>query len=160
MNKYRRNRRQCCQNDRHTNCAEQPLFALILGCNVGFQVFRSRDFPCARIKNTQAAPRVVPKKGIMIPIKVSICLTAFVLQYYLFLLNPASSRYSGCSFKSPSFPRRNAEPTFLFVYLHIVKARLLQIRLQLGVLVDGHAADDLRPLLVLVRIAVAFVADE
>ena len=46
------------------------------------------------------------------------------------------------------------------MYLHIVKARLLQIRLQLGVLVDGHAADDLRPLLVLVRIAVAFVADE
>ena len=28
------------------------------------------------IKNTQAAPSVVPKKGIMIPIKVSICLTA------------------------------------------------------------------------------------
>ena len=55
---------------------------------------------------------------------------------------------------------RNAEPAFLFVYLHIVKASLLQIRLQLGVLVDGHAADDLRPLLVLVRIAVAFVADE
>ena len=41
----------------------------------------------------------VPKKGIMIPIKVSIRLTAFVLQYYLFRLNPASSRYSGCSFK-------------------------------------------------------------
>ena len=61
---------------------------------------------------------------------------------------------------APSFPRRNAEPAFLFVYLHIVKACLLQIRLQLGVLVDGHAADDLRPLLVLVRIAVAFVADE
>ena len=51
------------------------------------------------MKNTQAEPSVVPKKGIMIPIKVSIRLTAFVLQYYLFRLNPASSRYSGCSFK-------------------------------------------------------------
>ena len=50
-------------------------------------------------KNTQADPSVVPKKGIMIPRKVSICLTAFALQYYLFRLNPASSRYSGCSFK-------------------------------------------------------------
>ena len=50
------------------------------------------------IKNTQAAPSAVPKKGIMIPRKVSIRLTAFALQYYLFLLNPASSRYSGCSF--------------------------------------------------------------
>lgn len=39
------------------------------------------------------------KKGIMIPRKVSIRLTAFALQYYLFRLNPASSRYSGCSFK-------------------------------------------------------------
>ena len=39
------------------------------------------------------------EKGIMIPRKVSFCLTAFALQYYLFLLNPASSRYSGCSFK-------------------------------------------------------------
>ena len=28
-----------------------------------------------------------------------------------------------------SFSRRDAEPTFLFVYLHIVKACLLQIRL-------------------------------
>ena len=37
------------------------------------------------IKNTQAAPSVVPKKGIMIPMKVSIRLTAFILQYYLFL---------------------------------------------------------------------------
>ena len=55
-----------------------------------------RDF---FIKNTQAAPSAVPKKGIMIPRKVSICLTAFALQYYLFFLNPASSRYSGCSFK-------------------------------------------------------------
>ena len=54
-----------------------------------------RDF---FIKNTQAAPNVVPKKGIMIPRKVSIRLTAFILQYYLFFLNPASSRYSGCSF--------------------------------------------------------------
>ena len=51
------------------------------------------------IKNTQAAPSAVPKKGIMIPRKVSIRLTAFALQYYLFFLNPASSRYSGCSFK-------------------------------------------------------------
>ena len=50
-------------------------------------------------KNTQAAPSVVPKKGTMIPRKVSICLTAFALQYYLFLLNPASSRYSGCAFR-------------------------------------------------------------
>ena len=32
-----------------------------------------RDF---FIKNTQAEPSVVPKKGIMIPRKVSICLTA------------------------------------------------------------------------------------
>ena len=55
-----------------------------------------RDF---FIKNTQAEPSVVPKKGIMIPRKVSICLTAFALQYYLFLLNPASSRYSGCAFR-------------------------------------------------------------
>ena len=31
--------------------------------------------------------------------KVKVCLTAFALQYYLFLLNPASSRYSGCPFK-------------------------------------------------------------
>ena len=54
-----------------------------------------RDF---FIKNTQAAPSVVPKKGIMIPRKVSICLTAFALRFYLFLLKPASSRYSGCSF--------------------------------------------------------------
>jgi len=54
-----------------------------------------RDF---FIKNTQAAPSVVPKKGIMIPKKVSICLTAFALQHYLFFLNPALSRYSGCSF--------------------------------------------------------------
>ena len=37
------------------------------------------------IKNTQAAPSVVPKKGIMIPMKVSIRLTAFALQRYLFL---------------------------------------------------------------------------
>lgn len=37
------------------------------------------------IKNTQAEPSAVPKKGIMIPRKVSICLTAFILQYYLFL---------------------------------------------------------------------------
>jgi len=51
------------------------------------------------IKNTQAAPSAVPKKGIMIPRKVSICLTAFALQYYLFFLNPASSRYSGCAFR-------------------------------------------------------------
>ena len=43
------------------------------------------------IKNTQAEPSVVPKKGIMIPIKVSIRLTAFALLYYLFLLKPASS---------------------------------------------------------------------
>lgn len=50
------------------------------------------------IKNTQAAPSVVPKKGIMIPRKVSICLTAFALRFYLFLLKPASSRYSGCDF--------------------------------------------------------------
>ena len=41
-----------------------------------------RDF---FIKNTQAEPSAVPKKGIMIPRKVSICLTAFILQYYLFL---------------------------------------------------------------------------
>ena len=33
------------------------------------------------IKNTQAAPSVVPKKGIMIPRKVSICLTAFALRF-------------------------------------------------------------------------------
>ena len=46
------------------------------------------------------------------------------------------------------------------MYLNIVKARLLQIRLQLGVLVDGHAADDFRPLLVPVRVAVAFITDE
>ena len=65
-----------------------------------------------------------------------------------------------CSCLISSFPRRNAQPAFLFVYLHLVKARLLQIRLQLGILVDGHAADELRPFLVLVRIAVAFVADE
>ena len=32
------------------------------------------------------------------PRKVSICLTAFALRFYLFLLKPASSRYSGCSF--------------------------------------------------------------
>ena len=55
-----------------------------------------RDF---FIKNTQAEPSAVPKKGIMIPRKVSIRLTAFALQYYLFLLNPASSLYSGCSFR-------------------------------------------------------------
>mgnify|MGYP007103708659 CR=1 FL=1 len=55
-----------------------------------------RDF---FIKNTQAEPSVVPKKGIMIPKKVSIYLTAFALQHYLFFLNPASSRYSGCSFR-------------------------------------------------------------
>ena len=42
------------------------------------------------IKNTQAEPSVVPKKGIMIPRKVSICLTAFALRFYLFVLNPAS----------------------------------------------------------------------
>lgn len=29
----------------------------------------------------------------------------------------------------PSLPRRDAEPVFLFVYLHLVKTRLLQIRL-------------------------------
>ena len=46
-------------------------------------------------RQTQDAPSVVPKKGIMIPIKVSIYLTAFALQHYLFFLNPASSRYSG-----------------------------------------------------------------
>ena len=34
-----------------------------------------------------------------------------------------------CSCLISSFPRRDAEPTFLFVYLHIVKACLLQIRL-------------------------------
>ena len=51
------------------------------------------------IKNTHAAPSIVPRNGISIPRKVSICLTAFALQYYLFLLNPASSLYSGCSFK-------------------------------------------------------------
>ena len=51
------------------------------------------------IKNTQAAPSVVPKKGIMIPRKASIYLTAFALRFYLFLLKPASSRYSGCTFK-------------------------------------------------------------
>ena len=50
------------------------------------------------IKNTQAAPSVVPKKGIIIPRKVSICFTAFALRFYLFLLKPASSRYSGCDF--------------------------------------------------------------
>ncbi len=61
------------------------------------------------IKNTQAEPSVVPKKGIMIPIKVSICLTAFALRFYLFLLKPAS------------FPRCDTEPAFLFVYLHIGK---------------------------------------
>ena len=55
-----------------------------------------RDF---FIKNTQAAPSVVPKNGIIIPIKVSIFLTAFAFQYYLFLLNPAASRYSGCAFR-------------------------------------------------------------
>ena len=76
------------------------------------------------------------------------------------LICRAQGRYKNAHDLAPSFPRRNAEPAFLFVYLHIVKTRLLQIRLQLGVLVDGHAADDLRPLLVLVRIAVAFVADE
>ena len=43
------------------------------------------------IKNTQAEPSAVPKKGIMIPRKVSICLTAFALRFYLFLLKPASS---------------------------------------------------------------------
>ena len=41
-----------------------------------------RDF---FIKNTQAAPSVVPKKGIIIPMKGSIRLTAFALQSYLFL---------------------------------------------------------------------------
>ena len=46
------------------------------------------------------------------------------------------------------------------MYLNIVKARLLQIRFQLCVFVDGHAADDFRPLLVPVRVAVALVADE
>ena len=51
------------------------------------------------IKNTQAAPSVVPKKGIMIPRKASIYLTAFALRFYLFLLKPASSRYSGCAFR-------------------------------------------------------------
>ena len=41
-----------------------------------------RDF---FIKNTQDAPNVVPRKGISIPRKVSICLTAFSLCYYIFL---------------------------------------------------------------------------
>ena len=35
---------------------------------------------------------------VLYPRKVSICLTAFALRFYLFLLKPASSRYSGCSF--------------------------------------------------------------
>ena len=55
---------------------------------------------------------------------------------------------------------RDAKPVFSFVYLNILKTRLFQIRFQLAVLVDGHADDDLRALFVLVRVAVAFVADE
>ena len=51
------------------------------------------------IKNTHAEPSVVPIKGINIPNNTSICFTAFALCFYLFLLNPASSRYSGCSFR-------------------------------------------------------------
>ena len=60
----------------------------------------------------------------------------------------------------PLLPRRDAEPPFLFAYLHLVKTRLLQTRLQFNVLVDGHAADDPRPPLVPVRIAIALVADK
>ena len=41
-----------------------------------------KEFP--EIRRTRR-PSVVPKKGIMIPIKVCICLTAFALQYDLFL---------------------------------------------------------------------------
>ena len=45
---------------------------------------------------------------------------AFAVEWELLVLHlPAS----------PSFPRRDAKPAFLFVYLHIVKARLLQTRL-------------------------------
>ena len=60
----------------------------------------------------------------------------------------------------PLLPRRDADPPFLFAYLHLVKTRPLQTRLQFNVLVDGHAADDPRPPLVLVRIAIALVADK
>ena len=59
---------------------------------------RTKSLSDCFIKNTQAEPNVVPRKGISIPRKVSICLTAFTLRFYLFLLKPASSRYSGCSF--------------------------------------------------------------
>ena len=40
-----------------------------------------------------------------------------------------------------------------------MKARLLQICFQLGVFVDGHAADDLCLLLVLTHVAVCFITD-
>ena len=41
-----------------------------------------------------------------------------------------------------------------------MKACLLQIRFQFGVLIDCHAGDDFSPFLVFIRIAVAFVADK
>lgn len=65
------------------------------------------------------------------------------------------------SFMDTSFPRCDAEPSlFIFVYLHGMKAGLFQKLLQLFVLVDGHAADLLRPLLIPGFVAAAFIADE
>ena len=60
-----------------------------------------------------------------------------------------------------SFPRRDAQPALIvLVDLNAVKSRLLQKRLQLRVLVDRHAVDLLRPLLVLWVVAAALVADQ
>ena len=48
----------------------------------------------------------------------------------------------------------------IFVDLHVAEAALLQRRLQLGILVDRHAFDPLRPFFVLFVVAAALVADQ
>ena len=59
------------------------------------------------------------------------------------------------------FLRRHAEPaTLILMNLNIVKTRLLQKGFQLHVPIDGHAADFLRPFVILVRIPAALVAQE
>ena len=55
----------------------------------------------------------------------------------------------------------HAEPAhFVFMDLNIADSSVFQKCFQLIAAVYGHTADDLRPLLVLVRVAIALVADE
>ena len=85
------------------------------------------------IKNTHAAPSVVPRNGIQYSEKgFQVSSPPFSLKILVY------TTQNGCKMLilvSPSFPRRDAQPApFILVNLHVAKARLFQIRFQLDIL--------------------------